>query len=67
VPSSHGSVNGHCLPSWNYVLTMAANDYVEFFWQATSTDVTLAAYPAGTAPDTPETPSMIVTVIRVGV
>jgi hypothetical protein len=67
VPSSHGGVSGHCLPSWNYFLTMAANDYVEFFWQATSTDVTLAALAAGTTPDTPETPSMIVTVIRVGV
>ena len=67
VPSTHGGVDGHIIASWNYFLTLAADDYIEFFWQGSNTALSLTSYPAGTTPTTPYTPSMIVTVIRVGV
>jgi hypothetical protein len=65
VPSKHGGVNGHSVESWNYVLTLAANDYLELYWQASNTAVTLQAYSAGTAPTTPATASLIVTATQV--
>jgi hypothetical protein len=67
VPSTHGGVNGHIIAAWNYFLTLAVDDYIEFFWQGSNTGLSLTSYPAGTAPITPYTPSMIVTVVRVGV
>ena len=66
VPSTHGGVDGHIIASWNYFLALAADDYIEFFWQGSNTALSLTSYPAGTTPITPYTPSMIVTVIRVG-
>jgi hypothetical protein len=65
IPSSHGGADGKLLPSWNYVLTLAANDYIEFYWQTENTGVTIAFYPAGTTPTTPTTASMLVTATQV--
>ncbi|CAB5220383.1 hypothetical protein UFOVP238_40 [uncultured Caudovirales phage] len=61
VPSSHGGTAGHCIPSWNYVLTFAAGDYIEFYWSSDSTAVTLQSYTSGSSPATPSTASLLVT------
>jgi hypothetical protein len=65
VPNSHGGIDGKIISAWNYVLTVAAGDYIEFWWQAESTNVYIAAVPAGTTPTTPTTPSIIVTAQQV--
>jgi len=59
IPSKHGSVNGHSLTGWNYFLSLNANDYVELWWEADSTLVSLQAYAAGT--NYPSTASLITT------
>lgn len=65
IPNKHGSINGHILPSWNYLLPLAANDYVQIMWAATSTDVSMESIAAGTTPTTPAAASVIATVNHV--
>ena len=62
VVSSHGGVPGHCIPSWNYLLDAVGGDFYELYWSATSLDVTLQFYPAGSPP--PSTASAIFTVTQ---
>lgn len=59
IPSKHGSVNGHALVGWNYYLSLNANDYVELWWEADSTSVSLQTYASGT--NYPSTASLITT------
>lgn len=61
IPSSHGGIDGHTIASWNYFIELAANDYVELYWQADNTDVSLQHYAAGTSPTRPSTASLITT------
>jgi hypothetical protein len=62
VVSKHGGVPGHCIPSWNYLLDAVGGDYYELYWSATSTQVTMEFYPAGSPP--PSTASAIFTVTQ---
>ena len=62
VVSSHGGTPGHCIPSWNYLLDAVGGDFYELYWSATSLDVTLQFYPAGSPP--PSTASAIFTVTQ---
>lgn len=65
VPSKHGSTNGHALPSWNFVLTVAANDYVQFYWSSTLTTVAITTFPISGTPTRPTTASVVVTATQV--
>lgn len=51
----------HAIGSLNMFVEMNAGDHVQLAWCATSTDVSLAEYPAPTGPARPEIPSAIVT------
>jgi len=62
VVAKHGGVNGHVLPSWNYLLDVVAGEYYELVWSATSTAVTMPFYAAGSPP--PSTASAIFTVTQ---
>ena len=62
VISSHGGVPGHVIPSWNYLLDAVGGDYYEIYWSATSLDVSMHFYPAGSPP--PSTASAIFTVTQ---
>jgi hypothetical protein len=62
VVSSHGGTPGHCIPSWNYLLDAVGGDYYELYWSATSLDVSMEYYPAGSPP--PSTASAIFTVTQ---
>lgn len=62
VISSHGGTPGHCIPSWNYLLDAVGGDYYELYWSATSLNVTMEFYPAGSPP--PSTASAIFTVTQ---
>jgi hypothetical protein len=61
VPNSHGGVNGHSIVGWNYFLELAQNDYVELYWSATNTAISLQHFAAQTSPTRPSTASLIVT------
>lgn len=65
IPSSHGGVVGHAITGWNYILSMNAGDFIEFYWTAESTDVTLQYYASATNPTRPDTVSLIVTAVQV--
>lgn len=62
VPNSHGGIHGQIIPAWNYVMTLAAGDYLQFYWQTPNTAVYLERVVDGAAPISP---SMIVTVTQV--
>jgi len=70
VANSNGQVtvlgnNGKYLAAWNYVLTLAANDYVQIFAQSPSTSMRVIASGTQTNPARPAVPSTIVTVTQV--
>lgn len=62
VVNKHGGINGHVLPSWNYLLSVVAGQYYELVWSATSTQVTMPFIAAGSPP--PSTASAIFTVTQ---
>lgn len=66
IPASHGQTPGHTVAGWNWVLTLAANDYLTLMWSADSTTVTLQSYAAQTNPTRPSTASLVVTMTQVG-
>jgi len=61
VPNSHGGVDGRSIVGWNYFLELAQNDYVELYWSATNTSISLQHFDAQTSPTRPSTASLIVT------
>ena len=61
VPSKHGSTPGASIVSWNIVLPIQANDYVQLYYASESGNTVTATYPAGTAPVHPVSPSVILT------
>lgn len=62
VVGKHGGINGHVLPSWNYLLSLSAGQYYELVWSTTSTSVTMPFIAAGNPP--PSTASAIFTVTQ---
>ena len=52
--------NSEIVAAWNWVLTLAANDYIELAWESPDTNVVLAAVAA--TGNIPEIPSVIITV-----
>lgn len=62
VPNSHGGVTGQIISSWNYVITLAANDYIQMYWHGNDTHLKLETIAAGVSPTTPASPSIILTV-----
>lgn len=58
------SVYGHVVPAITGIFTVTnpSTEYLTIKWWASSTDVFLEHYPAGTSPTRPEIPSVIMTV-----
>jgi hypothetical protein len=65
VINRHGGVDGNLIGTVNYVVSLAANDYVELIWATTNTQVSLQTIPAGTTPVSPRVPSVIFTATQV--
>ncbi len=61
VPSKHGSSPGAAIVSWNLVLPVDADDYVQLLYASESGNTVTATYPAGVAPVHPVSPSVILT------
>lgn len=53
--------NSKSAPAWNFVLSLAAGDYVELLWSSVENSMLILAQPAQIAPVRPEIPSVIVT------
>lgn len=51
----------HAIYGWNFLLSLTANDYIELVWSATSTDISIDTYAAGTSPTRPTTASVVAT------
>jgi len=49
----------------NYVMTLAANDYLQVFFAGDSLDLKIETLPAGTSPVSPQVPSIILTATQV--
>ena len=62
VPKKHGSLDGHTLPSWNFLLDPIAGDYYEFVWSTVDTSVYINFEAAGSPP--PSTASVVLTVTQ---
>jgi len=63
IPNRHGSINGHFLAAWNYMITMAAGDSLSIWYRSSDIDVsieTLASFDG-----VPITPSVILTAQQV--
>jgi hypothetical protein len=65
VPSKHGSIDGHTIASWNYVLTLDKDDFIELYWTTNSTTVSIAKYAASLIDASAAIPSVIVTAAQV--
>ena len=68
VPASAGIIavqgtTAETVPAWNYLITLAAGDYIEIMWSTTDVDLKLT-YTAAAAP-APAIPSVILTVTQV--
>lgn len=63
MPKKHGSGDGHLIAMWNIYVTLAAADYVQLYWQAPSTMISLETIPA--AGSVPRVPSVIATINRI--
>jgi hypothetical protein len=63
VHKKHGTTNGNLLACWNINLTLAANDYLQLYWQASTTSMALDTIPA--AGSIPRSPSVIITINRI--
>jgi hypothetical protein len=66
VPPFKAGSNGQVIASWNYYLSLSANDYIQLCWHVEQANViTLETIAAGTSPTHPRTPSTILTATRV--
>ena len=70
VPTKHGTVDGSLIGALNFVLPLAAGDFVEIMWAANDITVALETLPAvaavaGVTPAIPRTPGLIVSLTYV--
>jgi hypothetical protein len=66
VPPFKAGSNGQVIASWNYYVSISANDFIQLCWHAEQANViTLETIAAGTSPTHPRTPSTILTATRV--
>jgi hypothetical protein len=64
LPKKGSGLNGETLPSWNFVLSLAAGDSIVWYWRADNIAASITAFPAGTSPTRPSTASTILTVTQ---
>ena len=66
VIASHGGVHGNVIGTVNFVLKLAANDYIELIWATSHANAYILAETAQTSPFThPSIPGVICTVTQV--
>lgn len=68
IHSSHGGVDGALILTLNFFLELIAEDFIEVWWNTTSTDVKIYTIPVVPVPPvgfTPQTPSIILTINQI--
>lgn len=66
VISRHGGVDGHVIGCVNYVLKLAADDYLELIWATTNVEASIQSLPSSpSGPVHPSVPGVIVTAVQV--
>ena len=65
VPSTHGGINGHLIFYVDLALHLNSGDYIQVYWAATNTKVSLETIAAGTSPVYPVSPSVLCSVVQV--
>jgi len=63
IQQRHGGVDGYGLMTVNFVLSLAAGDFIEMVWATTNTSVSIQSVPAGTSPVSPSIPGVIFTAV----
>jgi hypothetical protein len=53
--------NGKLITAWNYVISLDAGDYIQFYWHSSDLQASLQHIDAQTNPTRPDTPSIILT------
>lgn len=68
VPPRKGSGgNGQVVAGWNYVIDVAAGDFLQLLWHVDNANyVSLETLPTGSNPTHPRSPSLILTATQVG-
>ena len=61
VHSSHGGVDGRLIAGLNYMIQLAAADFVEIMWHGDDLGLSIATRAAGSTPTTPQAPGVIAT------
>ena len=65
--NNHGGVDGHVIGCVNYMLKLAANDYLELMWSTTNVAASIQSLPSSeSGPAHPSIPSIILTAAQVG-
>ena len=62
IASKNSTVNGELIAAVNYVLSLAAGDYIQLMWAVSDVDISIATISATSSPTVPRTPGVIVTV-----
>lgn len=57
--------NSAGVASWNFLLTLQANDYIELAWYSTDQQYYILSRPSSSGPDRPSIPSIILTATQV--
>lgn len=65
VPAKHGSTSGSAVAAWNYLIELSAGDYMELYWWAENSAVTMPAVGALSSPTRPAIPSVILSITEV--
>lgn len=63
VPPKHAGVKGSLIGTVNFVLTLAAGDFIELVYAVSDVAVLVASLPAATSPVSPRIPSIIFTAV----
>jgi len=63
--ASHGGVDGNVIGTVNFVLALAANDYIELMWMTSNVAAYINSDPASSSPAHPSIPGIICTVAQV--
>jgi hypothetical protein len=65
-PAKHGAINGHTILAVNFVLSLMANDYLQFCWTTGDGSTSVITYPASLSPPIhPAAPGVILTFVQI--
>ena len=61
IHSSHGGIDGRLIAGLNYMIQLAAADFLEIMWHGDDLGISIATIAAGSTPTTPQAPGVIAT------